>query len=105
MGLRERLRRLELEAEHGDAPAWGEYWAAARRERARRLGAAYERLAQISGGSPVTHPGRGVREALLVDDTPKRAEADRRTVARWEETYGTADLKVTADAARARLSA
>ncbi len=104
MGLRERLRRLELEAERVDAPTWDEYWAAARRERARRLAAIYERLDRI-GGSPATPPGQCSREALLVGDTLERAEADRRTVARWEEAHGALGTKVAADAARAKLTA
>jgi hypothetical protein len=102
MGLRERLRRLELEAELGESPAWDEYWAAARRERGRRLGAVYDRLVRI-GGYPTPHPGRDGWESLLAGDTRERAEADRRVVARWEEAHGTADLNVAADAARAKL--
>ncbi len=100
--LRDWLRRLEREAERSDAPTWEEYWAAARRERARRLGAAYGRLAQV-GGSPATHPGRDGRESLLEGDAPERAEADQRTVGAWEKAHGLADIKGAADEARAKL--
>ncbi|MDP9476454.1 MAG: hypothetical protein M3R38_12360, partial [Actinomycetota bacterium] len=83
--LRARLARIEARVESGDAPTWDEYWAAARRERARRLGAAYGRLARIGNGPPAPHPGRGGRESLLAGDTTEQAEADRRILARWEE--------------------
>ncbi len=102
MGLRERLHRLELEAEKGDAPTWDDYWAAARRERAWRLAAIYERLDRI-GGSNATHPGRDDQGALLAGDTPEQAEADRRTVEKWERANGKVDIKGAADEARARL--
>ncbi len=104
MGLRERLRRLELEAERTEAPTWDEYWGAARRERARRLEAVYGRPALVSD-SAVPSPGRDGRQSLLADDTPERAEADRRVLDRWGEANGAPGTKVAADAARAKLLA
>lgn len=101
MGLRERLRRLERELERANAPTFAEYWAATRRETARRLRGIYGRLARI-GDTPTT-PHLGRDREILVDDTPERAEADRRTVERWERANGKADIGGAADEARARL--
>ena len=106
MGLRERLRRLEGEAQKANAPTFDEYWAAARRGTARRLQGAYERLALLPSlnGSSTPITGREDREdGLLSDDTPERDEADRRTVEAWEGANGAPDMAGAADEARARL--
>ncbi len=100
--LRARLARIEARVESGDAPTWDEYWAAARRERAWRLGAAYERLARIGNSPSTPHPSR---DALLLGDTPERAMADRQIVKGWEEANGRAGVKVAAEAAKAKLLA
>ncbi len=63
----------------------------------------YDRLARIGGTSSAPHSGRDNEDALLADDTPEQAEADRRTVEKWEKANGAADIKGAADAARARL--
>ena len=103
MGLRERLRRLEREAERANAPTSERYLAATRHETAQRLRSAYERLARLPGnGPPAPHPGREGRD-LLADDTLERAEADRRTVEVWERANGAPDIRAAADAVRARL--
>ena len=104
MGLRARLRRLEREAERANTPIPEEYWAAARRETARRIRGALERLARLPSldGSPVAHLGRDNRE-FLDDDTPERAEADRRTVEAWEGAHGAPDIGSHAEQGRARL--
>ena len=101
MGLRERLRRLKREAERSNAPTLGQHLAATRHETARRLRGAYERLARIGDVPTTPHPGRD--RDLLADDTPERAEADRRIVEAWTRAHGTPDIKGAADAARARL--
>lgn len=102
--LKAQLARLKTRAERRDAPTLEEYWAAARRETARRLRSAYERLARIPGnGSPAPHPGREGRDLLLANDTPEQAEADRQVVERWEKANGKADIRSHAEQARARL--
>ncbi len=103
MGLKERLRRLEREAERAEAPTWNEYWPAARRETARRLRGVYDRLARLGGDSSAPHPARDNQDTLLAGDTPERAEADRRVVERWERAHGKADIKGAAEHVRARL--
>ncbi len=104
MGLRDRLRRLEREAEKVNAPALDEYWSATRRETARRLRSAYDRLARLPGnGPPTPYPGRDHRDTLLADETPERAEADRQVVQKWETANGTPDITSHAERVRARL--
>lgn len=105
MGLKERLRKLEREAEQVEAPTPEEYLAANRRETARRLRRAYERLARIPGdGPPVSHLGaRHPDRELLADDTVEQAETDRRTVEAWERANGAPDIRSHAKKARARL--
>ena len=102
-GLRAEFARLKARAERRDAPTSEDYFAATRRERARRIRGALGRLARLPSldGSTTSHPGHA-REPLA-DDTPERAEADRRTVEKWERAHGTPDIKGAADEARARL--
>ena len=97
MGLRERLRRLEREAERANAPTFAEYSVAAVRQTARNLAGAYRKLA-AHGGDPPIERAQGPE-----GDTPEQAESDRRTIERWEGAHGKADIKGAADAARARL--
>ena len=40
---------------------------------------------------------------ILDDDTPERAEADRRTVEAWEGAHSAPDIKGAAEEARAKL--
>ena len=103
MGLRERLRKLERELERANAPTSDRYLAATRRETARRLRGAYERLACIPGNGPTTPGVRRGRDSLLANDTPERAEADRQVVGGWERAHGAPDTRGAADAARAKV--
>ena len=103
MGFKERLRRLEREAERANTPTLAEYSVAAMRQTARRQRGPLDRLARLPplDGSPLAHLGRG-RE-LLADDTPELAENDRRVVEAWERAHGKADIRAAADAARAEV--
>ena len=102
-GLKAQLARLKARAERRDAPTSDRCLAATKRETARRLRGAYDRLARVPGsGPPTPQLGRKSRE-LLVGDTPEQAEADWRVVQAWERAHGKADIKGAADEARARL--
>ena len=97
MGLRERLRRLEREAERTNVPTFAEYSRATARRTARSLASAYRKLA-AHGGNPPAGRRQGPE-----GDTPEQAEADRRTVEAWKWAYGAPDIRAAADEARARL--
>ncbi len=100
--LKAQLARLKARAERRNAPTSEQYWAAARRETARRLRGVYDRLARIPGnGSAAPHPGPG-RE-ILADDTSERAESDRQVVQAWERAHGAPDIRSRAEQVRARL--
>ncbi len=95
MGLRERLRRLELKAERAEVPTPEAFLDAHQRTVARL----HERWADEIGdpeGSLLSEEDY----AILSEDTPERAETDRRVVEAWGEGI---DLATEADAARARL--
>ncbi|MDP9457812.1 MAG: hypothetical protein M3Q49_01780 [Actinomycetota bacterium] len=95
--LHERLRRLEREAERANAPTFADYSKAVARQTARNLAGVYRKLA-AHGGDPPTGRTRGPE-----GDTPEQAEADRRTVEKWERANGAPDITGAADEARARL--
>ncbi len=59
-------------------------------------------MARIPGNGPAA-PHSGRDRELLADDTPERAEADRRVVEAWERAHGAPYIKGAADEARARL--
>ena len=91
MGLKDRLDRLEAQAERQNVPTWAEYEAASERERLRTLVSAYSKL----GDSPGSAPGQTLSEEdreLLEGDTPEQQARDRNVIERWERAQGVTDL-------------
>ncbi len=95
MGLRERLRRLEREAERAETPTPQEYLQAHRRT----VAWLHERWADELGdpeGSLLSEEDY----AILAADTPEQRRKDEEVVEAWSREV---DLGTEADAARTRL--
>ena len=67
------------------------------RQTARNLASAYRKLTAHGGNSPAGRT-RGPK-----GDTPQQAEADRRTVERWERANGAPGIEGAAEEARAKV--
>ncbi len=95
MGFRDRLRRLEREADRAETPTPQEYLQAHRRIVARL----HERWADEIGdpeGSLLTEEDY----AILADDTPEQRRKDEEVVEAWSREV---DLGTEVDEARAKL--
>lgn len=60
---------------------------------------------RLSGSRLTSAHGDQYTGPCELQDTPERAEADRRTIEAWEKAYGAPDIRSHAEGAKARLLA